>query len=402
MVYLARGGTLSFIGQGASIVASLVLAVAISHFLSKEAYGEYKYVLSIVGMLSVFSLNGISSAVFQSAAAGFDGALIRGFWANIRWSALIFAGTLTLASYYFIMGNPSLATEILIGGSLSPFLASTNLFASFLGGKKDFYRQTVYGIIDNVIPILIFIGVVIVTGNPIILVATYFLTNLLAGLYFYRRTIDVYHASLHLHDEEMLTYSKHLSLMGIIGGISSSLDQILLFHYVGAAQLATYNFATAIPDLMKGHAKNIDAMLQARFVNRGAREIQEGMSNKIGWFAFINIIITLTYITAAQYIFNALFPAYQDAVFYSQIYALWMLSIAFDPYSTYLVAKKLTNELYANYLFYSVVQIASMLVGVLFWGLIGLVIARVATRFLVAILNYILYRRAIARETGTA
>src|ERR1700683_4653793 len=75
MVYLARGGFLSLFGQGMGLVASLGLAIAVSHFVSKESYGIYKYAISVVTILSLFSLNNIGSAVFQSAAQGFDGAL---------------------------------------------------------------------------------------------------------------------------------------------------------------------------------------------------------------------------------------------------------------------------------------------------------------------------------------
>jgi O-antigen/teichoic acid export membrane protein len=402
MVYLARGSSLSFIGQGVSIAASLILAVAVSHFVSKEAYGEYKYILSIVGLLSVFSLNGIPSAVFQSAAEGYDGALIRGFWENIRWSGLIFVITFVLGAYYFIMGNGTLATEILIGGSLSPFLASTNLFASFLGGKKDFYRMTIYGIIDNVVPILIFIGVVLVTGNPVILVATYFVTNLLAGLYFYHRTAAVYRTSLHLHDDHLLSYSKHLSVMGIVSGIIGGLDQILLFHFVGAAQLAIYNFATAIPDLMKGPLKNIDAMLQARFATRTARDIHHSMRVKIMAYGAVAVLSVTLYALIAPLIFHLLFPAYSDAVYYSQLYATWLLSSTFDPFLTYIWSRRLTNEMYASSVLYSCVQITGMLVGVLSAGLLGVLIARVVARLFLGMFSYAQYRRAIAREIARA
>src|SRR5438105_4073194 len=118
MVYLARGGSLAFAGQGIALLASLTLAVAVSHFVSKEAYG----------------------------------------------------------------------------------------------------------VSDIVIPIGVFIGVVLVTDDPLALIATYFLANALAGLYFFRRTIKVYHADLHKHDDALIGYSKHLSVMGIVSGIANNLD----------------------------------------------------------------------------------------------------------------------------------------------------------------------------------
>lgn len=396
MLYVARGGALSLLGQGAGVIVSLVLAVIINHFVTKEAYGEYKFVLSLVGILAMFSLNGIPSAVFQAAAQGYDGALIRGFWANIKWSALVFLGALGLGSYYLYMGNVPLAMEILIGGSLSPFLASGNLYGPFLGGKKDFYRQTLYGILCNITPMIVFIGVILLTSNPVVLVATYFITNLAAALFFYFRTAEIYHASMHRHDADLLSYSKHLSIMGIVSGIAGSLDQILLFHYLGAAQLAVYNFATAIPDQMKGPNKNISSMMQAQFAIRSNKEISSSATNKFLWLLAFCSVITASYIILAPFIFRLLFPNYIEGVWYSQLFSLFILTIPFDVYSTFLVARKLTKELYTLYSLYSIVQIASVLIGVLFWGILGVVLSRVVTKFLIGIVGYVLYKKAIS------
>lgn len=402
MVYLTRGVIYSIVGQGTGLIASLALAIVVSHFIPKESYGVYKYVLSIVAMLSIFSLNSIGSAVFQSAAQGLDGALLRAFWVNIRWSAGIFVGALAASAYYFLMHQYTLAIGILIGGSLSPFLASANLFGSFLAGKKDFYRVMLYAIFDNVIPILIFIGVIFLTTDPIALVATYFLTNTAAALYFYRRTAHLYHARMHVHDTELVGYSKHLSIMGILSGIAANIDQILIFHFIGGVQLAIYNFAIAIPEMIKGPVKNIATMLQPQFVKRTGEEIRSGMNRKLFWMSAGSVGVTAAYIAAAPVIFHTFFPAYADAIWYSQVYALWILTSALDPVATYLVARKLTAELYVNSAVGAVFGIVSILAGVLVWGLIGVILARIVTRAVVALTNYILYRRAIAREIAAA
>ncbi|MDR3570887.1 MAG: oligosaccharide flippase family protein [Candidatus Pacebacteria bacterium] len=400
MKYLARGGFLSLFFQGVNIIASLALAVAVSHLVSKESYGIYKYALSIVTILSLFSLNSIGSAVFQSAAQGFDGALRRAFWDNIRWSFAIFVGAFLFGAYYLFTGNSTLGIGIFVGGLCTPFMISTNLFSSFLGGKKDFERQTIYGIYDSVIPIAIFVIIIFFTQDPLILILTYFLTNTLAGWFFYRRTIAAYHTSLHTEDHDMLRYGKHLSVMGILTGIASNLDQILLFHYVGAAQLAIYNFATAIPDQIKGPSKTLDAMLQAQLVHRTGDEIRSGMTNKTLWYFLCCALIAMTYIAIAPYLFALLFPNYAGAVFYSQVYALWILTVAFDPYTTYLSARRLVREQYIYNVAYTIIQTVGMFIGVIFWGLLGIVVARVITRLALGFVYYLLYRYAIARETS--
>jgi O-antigen/teichoic acid export membrane protein len=400
MVFLARGGFFSILLQTASVLTSLVLAIAVSHVLPKDVYGLYKYIISIVTLISLLSLNSIGSAVFQSAAEGYDGALKRGFWENIKWSALIFVCTLGLALYYFTAHNSTLAIGILIGGMFAPFLASASLFGSFLGGKRDYYRQTIYGITDTIIPTLFLIVIIFFTQSPIVLVATYFIANTAAAYFFYRRTLAIYHANMHLHDAKLVSYSKHLSVMGIVNGIALNIDQVLLFHFVGAAQLAIYNFATAIPDQVRGPSKMLDSMIQAQFTRRTASEIQSGMKNKILWYAAACVSITVAYIAIAPLFFHLLFPQYEEAIFYTQVYGLWILTLAFDPFFDYLASRRLVREQYIVFGSYSAVQIVAQVAGAVYWGLIGVIVARLIARVYMMVLPYFLYRKAIENEVA--
>lgn len=402
MVYLASGGFLGFISQVAALSGALALAVMVSHYVPKTSYGEYKYILSIIALLSSFSLNGIGGAVLQSAAQGFDSALQKGFWANLRWSFVIFIGALVMALYYFLAGNITLAAGILIGGSFSPFIASASLFSPYLAGKKDFVHQTLFSIGDNLIPIGLMIGTVMLTSSPLALVTVYFVSNTLAALFFYRRTLIMYAESAQKHDETMLRYSKHLSVMGILGGIAENIDQILLFHFVGGVQLAVYNFAIAIPNQMRTPIKNIDAMLQARFVNRTAKEIRSGMRNKVFWYFISVVALAAAYFFIAPYIFKFLFPQYLDAVRYSQIYILWIIALSFDPINSYISSRKHVKALYASTIAYSLSKIALLFVGVLYWGLMGVIVARIATQWISVVFNYALYRRVLLADGGEA
>ncbi len=400
MVYLASGGFLSLVSQVTALAGALALAIMVSHYVPKTSYGEYKYILSIIALLSSFSLNGIGGAVLQSAAQGFDSALQKGFWANLRWSFVVFTGALVMAVYYFWAGNTTLAAGILIGGSLSPFLASASLFSPFLAGKKDFVHQTLFSIGDNLIPIGLMIGTVMLTSSPLALVAVYFISNTLAALFFYRRTQILYAQSVQKHDETMLRYSKHLSIMGILGGIAENIDQVLLFHYVGVVQLAIYNFAIAIPNQMRTPIKNIDAMLQARFVNRSVEEIRSGMRNKILWYFISVAVIVVAYFFIAPYLFKFLFPQYLESVRYSQIYIFWIIALAFDPISSYISSRKHLKALYTSTIAYSLSKIALLVIGVLYWGLLGVIVARVATQWISAVFSYALYRQVLRTDTG--
>ena len=399
MVYLAKGGFWSVFAQVITALLVFGFAILVAHVLPKDVYGEYKYVIATVSLLSAFSLTGLGTAVFQSVASGFDGALFEGFWANIRWSILVFLGALGLAVYYFLQGNATLAIGMLIGGSLSPFLTSLNLSGAFLSAKKDFARSNIYfSIFENIIAIGALAVTVLLTQNVLILVSVYFASNVLATYFIYRRVVRLYRPDPTVTDRSMMLYAKHLSLMGVLGGIANNIDQILVFHFVGPVELAIYNFAIAIPDQFKGPLKSLDAMMQAQFSGRTDREISVGMSNKMLWMLLVSAMGIVLYILLAPFIFKILFPKYLDSVLYSQLYALAYLANSLNPASSYLAIRKKVREQYAGTITDATIKIITMLIGVMTGGLLGLIIARVVTRFGYMLFNYGLYRRSITQS----
>lgn len=391
--YLARGTFWSAISQVVITLSILALSIVISQHLPKEMYGEYKYVLSIVSLFSIFTLSGLGTSVLQSTARGFDSALVEGFRASLRWSILVFVGALTLASYYLFHDNYRLGLGILIGGSLSPFIAATGLATSFLVAKKDFRTLVLRGSIPSAfIPAVALMLTALLTDNPLAFVVVYFFTNAIAYFYLFWYTTRLYRSNLAHKDPGMLSYAKHLSFMGILGGFANNLDQILLFQYVGPAQLAIYNFAIGIPDQLKGPLKQLDGMLQARFANHLPQNIRDNMRTKSLLLLAFAFVFCALYIPFAPYLFSLLFPNYMEAVPYSQLYVLHLLTLPFAPSGSYLLSKRLIKEQYINGLFSNIFRILFIAIGVIWWGLMGLIVAIIASRFAGGLVSYILYR----------
>ena len=73
MLYLARGGFWLTLGQGLGIIAGLLLVIGFANLLPKEVYGNYKFILSLGGIIGAFTLTGMSIAVTQAVARGFEG-----------------------------------------------------------------------------------------------------------------------------------------------------------------------------------------------------------------------------------------------------------------------------------------------------------------------------------------
>ena len=400
--YVFHGLSWSLIGQIAAVISSLALSVVLGHALSKETYGVYKYVLSFVALLSVFSLNNIRGAVFQSTARGFDGALKEGFMANLRWSILIFAGACAIGAYYFFAHNFELAYAILLGGCISPFIVSANTFGSFLSAKKDFARHTLYvDVFGNSIPVILLIVTAYVSPHVVSLVTVYFLSNAAVDLYFYLRTKKIYAVDDTATDPHMLTYGKYLSILGVLTGIAGNIDKLLLFHYVAAAQLAVYAFAIGIFDQVKGPVKTLDIMMQARFVTRKDNDLQRSMPYKILWIFLFSLVAIFVFVITAPLLYKILFPAYTEAIPYAQVYAFSLLGTCMYPITSYIISKKRLREHYILIISSSVIQIVMIFIGIFGWGLWGLVIARVASSITTALLTVLVYLLLVRERAKT-
>jgi len=392
MVYLASGGLWSIIGQLIAAVVALSVSVAFAHLVPKDVYGNYKYILTVVGVLSIFSLSNLSTAIAQSAARGYDGALPQGFRANLRWSVLIFIGSILLSAYYLFFGNYTLSFGILLGGLVTPLLTGVNLAGSFLNGKQDFARATMYfGIIGVLVPALALVAAILITKNLLILITVYFLSNLAVDGYFYVRTMRLYKVHEGKFDAEMLSYGKHLSVMAFVGGIAGSVDQLLLFHYGGAVNLAIYAFSIGIIDQVKGPGKMLDKMMQARFSNRSSHHIEATMEHKMLWLLATATAGVAVFYVIAPGLYKILFPLYTDAVPFARIYALTLLGFGAVPIGSYFAAHKKIREQYISNLSGSLIQIVTMVIGVIFWGIWGLVVARAFSSMLNAITMVALY-----------
>ncbi len=104
-VYLAKGGFWLTLGQFFSLAAAFLSAIAFANLLDPTTYGNYRYVLSLLGILAIFSLDGVGDAVTQAVARGLEGSFYTGFKTKLKWGAIGSLIAIGAAIYYWIRGN---------------------------------------------------------------------------------------------------------------------------------------------------------------------------------------------------------------------------------------------------------------------------------------------------------
>jgi len=393
-IYLTKGGFWLTLGHGVAVLAGLVLTIGFANLLSKESFGTYKFILSLAGILSSFSLTGLSSVITRSVARGFEGSLKIGFLANLKWSFVVFVGGFAGALYYFLNDNLIVSLSILIAGSLSPFMASASLYGSFLEGKKDFRRQTFYGMGRNIFPAASILTTIFFTDSPLLIILVYFVSNTLVTLLLYYRILKVYKPSEE-SESTTISYGKHLSLMNVISTISNQIDKVLVFHFLGAAPLAIYTFAIAPVDQLQAGKKFVRILALPKLSSRTAEELKISIPQKAKVFFLFSALVSVTYILLAPLFYKFIFPQYIGSVFFSQIYALVLLFSPAMLFVETLVAHQKKKELYIINTGAPVLRIILYVILLPLYGIMGLILALVFVKLLSTTLTIFLFKKSL-------
>lgn len=345
MLYLAKGGFWLTLGQAASMATGLLLVIGFANLLPKDVYGNYKYILSLAGIIGSISLTGMGLAVTQAVARGFEGTLRTGFWVQLKWSVFTMLAASGGATYYFMSGNRVIAISLLIAGACSPIIDSTSLSGDFLSGKKDFKTGTLYGIVRSLIHVTVLLATIALTHDVVLIVLAYFLSQAATGAVLYLRVLKKYKPTQEA-DRSNMDFGKHVSLVNILSIVGSHFDKILIFHYLGPVQLAVYSIAFSLPAQMKILTKTISSLVFPKMSSVSLETIRSAIYPKtLRIFLAFGAVVAI-YILAAPLVFRLIFPQYLDALPYSQALALGYLFSAAVLFPQTFYAQKRPKEIY--------------------------------------------------------
>lgn len=381
MVYLAHGGFWLVLGQFVSSLAGFFLAIAFANLLPKEVYGQYRFILSIVSILSIPALSGMTTALIQAVARGYEGSIIKGIKTKFKWGLLGGISSVFLALYYFINDNSVLTFSFLIVGLFLPFMESVATLGGLLEGRKLFKQASRFSILRKVTPTLLMLITVFFTNNIILILLSYFAYHTTIRFITFSWLIIKYKPNKK-EDPDTISYGKHLSLMGIFNRIAGQIDKILIFHYLGATQLAVYSFALIFPDNIKSLTTFVGSLAFPKFSKHSASEIKKTIIPKMVKFFIALVPIIIFYILAAPTLFKLFFPEYVGSVVFSQWFALSLLTSPSALSLAALHALRAKRLLYILNTVMPVFQIGILFILIIQFGVGGAIAARIINRLL--------------------
>jgi len=375
------------LGQMVSVLAALLLSVAFANLLPKDTFGLYRYVLSVVGLLTIPTLSGMNTAVIQAVARRHEGVVLSALKTKIRWGLLGGLASIFLSGYYYFSNNPTLTICFLIAAVFLPFMDSFTLYGAFLEGKKLFDISTKYKIFTQIVSVVTLIITLFLTKDIFFVLFAYFIPYTLFRFVFLKITLKKFFPNQQ-KDPQTIPYGKHLSLISVIGAIGNYLDKILVFHYLGAAELAIYSFAIAPPEQIKGLIKSVQSLILPKFSQRTKKEIKTTLLSKTLRFGLFIALITAIYIFLAPYLYGILFPQYSQSIFYSQLFSISLITAISILPVTVLQSQMAKKQLYQLNIYSPLLQIILLFLFIHFYGLLGIILARVIWRFANLVIAY--------------
>ena len=392
MVYIVSGGFWLTLAKVFSTFSSFATSIAFANLLPASTYGIYRYVLSLLVVLTIPTLSGIDTAVTRAIAQGKDATFIPAFWTKVRWGTLAGIASLIVSAYYYLRGDLTLVFCFLIAAVFLPFMDPMILYNAYLIGKKDFAVSTKYQMITNLVAASVIIVLLFLTKNIFLLVIVYFLVYCSMRLIFTLLTVKKIGVPPK-EDSPTLTYGKHISLMNILAIVSTSFDKILIFNYMNAATLAGYYIAMAPFKQVQGIVSNLNTLALPNFAKNDLATLKKTLPKKILKSYVPILIIIITYSALSYFFFNIFYHKYLGFVILSD---LLMLQLLFNPTSflyTALIALGKKNQMYIYSTFYSVVRILLLLIMVPLFGYYGaawtILITGILSTF---VLVYMFYR----------
>ena len=402
--YLAKGTFWLMLGRIAGMLAAFLLSVAYARYLFKGVYGDYRYILSLLGMAGIFTLPGMGSSIVRSVARGFSGTFRRGssiiFFCSFGITIVAFA-----AAFFFLHQQKfGLALGFAAAAPLIPLVEGLGSWRAYLNGKKEFRKKTLFNIFIQIFYVAVMLGTVLgiyflrlsAVSSAAILIAAYCVGRGLPNIYFFFKTRNEVSKNAP-QDPGAIRYGLQLSLSGIPSTMANYLDAILLYHFLGPASLAVYSFAIALPEQLKAFFGTMVGVgfpkLSAKTVSiEESKQIKQTLPLKIIKASLITAGIVLIYILLAPYIYQIFFPRYLESIYLSQIFALSLILFPFGVFGTALTAQGSIKKIYIYRIGSPIIQIIALIVLIPIWGLWGAVLGRLISRILHYFLLFVLFK----------
>ncbi|MDD3175228.1 MAG: oligosaccharide flippase family protein [Candidatus Nanoarchaeia archaeon] len=377
--YFVKNGFWLNVSQFFNILKYFVLSIIFANFLTKNAFGEYNFIMSVLAIMSVIALPGMSNTIFKSVSEKFHGNYFLSLKKIFNYS-LIGSLALIFVSAYYFFSNFILASAFLFLAVIFPIYILCPQYVNFFNGLKKFELQAKLSSFFNFISTLIIIGVVFYTNNILYILLSMILTQVLIQGYYTFFLVKKYIKNNNV-DLKSVEFGKKISLSSAYSTVALRLDSLIVATLLGFEELAIYTIITVIPNQIKTMSSTFTPLFLPKLVEN-KNTTKKDIRRHFWRILLITSGLILVYVVCAKFIFQIFYPQYLAYWKWSALFSISILSFATTIQYAYFIkcnASKIINIT-------TIVLSTYVMVGSFFWiyyfGIMGAIINKIIFRFL--------------------
>lgn len=401
--YFARTSTILTLQYVLSVLSGLITGYLVARLLPPEAYGGYRFGLSVAGMVGLLTLAPLETAIAREIASRHEAAAVR---FTLFWNAVMsLAGALLLLAFIPVLGawwdQERLGSLFLVMALLFvPVQIGSKFFSAIVTGRGQF-RQALW--------IKVASTAAVIVAVPLVLSCTHSLPALYAtavGLPALIVSGALFWQLRHYPSREKswapLRYGTLLSLNTIPVAMASQLDSFVIAALFGLKQLAIFQVSILVPEQAKAWFKSLLPAAFARLATmEDTRHNRRKLLSVVAGMSGVVAVGVILYAALAPILCAWLFPNYAlaEVVWLSRLSAITLIAVPPLLLSQYLEAHGMIRSLQIANLGSAVVFVVMLLILTPTLGLTGAIIARAGMRLSVALLNILSLTHASLGES---
>ena len=381
MAYFARGSYYGALQQIIGLLSGFGVSYLFGHFVSKTVFGEYNLILSIVAMLTFFSLPGIDDALTQSVGKGHDASFQHALQKKLKFSQIGSIILLIIAVYYGVNRERGLAWGSVTAAIFYPYLNAFPLYINFLNVKKQFSKLAFISIASS----LTFLGLmalVAISRATTLKLTLAYLTGItlpaLIGYWYSLRFIK----KKSVPDSRLVSYGSFLTVISVLPWISGNLGNVILGNTLGPEALAVFVVANRFLATVQKNFIVFYNPISAKLATQTDSGHYETLKIHLFKFILIGVGLFVALWISLPYLIRFFYPIYPEAVTYGKFlsFALIPLPITWVLHDIVLFQKRRNIQVLSSTL-PQIIKIGLYIILIPVWKIDGLIAATLFERY---------------------
>lgn len=364
-------------------LSGLASQYILTHYLTKEDYGLLVWVSTIIAFLSVFGLPGISTSITGAVAKGYEGNFHRGTWLEMAGGTIGGLVLLGFSCYYWSWLHKETESLIfIVAGVLGPGLW-LDTHQSYWNGKKNFKAIFWWSVSVRLLQLL-----------ATIIVLLYYSTNPLWVFSF--QTVILVAANIGAvigimkigginkkTSKEYQSYGWLFTRLKCIGVVAGQLDKFIIGAFFGLESLAVFAIGELVYSCIFIAPKAI--LTQITLPHLAEMEIDEAakwIRKRMFYLMAVVILMVIAVGATISSVYPLLFSVkYSDSIYYAYLFLGCIILRSPGLLIPSLIrAHAMKKETMVGWLIISVSPIIFVPLLGWFFGIVGIILARVISQ----------------------